>query len=99
MSESNGNSRLDRIERTLEKLSGTVYNHEAAIADHEKIMAGHDRILKQIEETQLLTAKALLRLAEAQKVTEIKMNETTEKLDALIKIVDDVIRKRPEGGV
>jgi putative cell wall-binding protein len=127
MSESNGNSRLDRIERTLEKLSGTAYDHgkviaanekamaanEKAMAAHEKAMADHEtaladqkaaivyheRVLKQIEETQLRFAEAHIKLAKAQKVTENKMIETTKNFDALIKTVDDVIRKRPEGRV
>jgi|GEM_PF-4097473 hypothetical protein len=57
----------------------------------------HERILKQIEETLIRTDEALLKLAEAQKATKIKMIETTKNFDALIKTVDDVIRKRPEG--
>jgi hypothetical protein len=59
----------------------------------------HERILKQIEETHVRIDEALLKLAKAQKVTEIKMIETTKHFDALIKTVDDVIRKRPEGRV
>jgi hypothetical protein len=70
-------------------------------------------ILRQIEESQLRMAHAQLMLAEAhnalelemkelaaaQKATEVKMSGTTEKLDALIRIAGEWIRRRPQNGV
>jgi hypothetical protein len=83
-----GMSRLDRIERALELL----------IDDHVQFREDHKR---------LLTAQVVL--AEAQARTEQKMQEafrgidelreqqkhTDARMDALIAVVDDLIRKRP----
>ena len=76
-----GMSRLDRIERALELF----------IADHEQFREEHKQLLTaqvlQGDRMDKLT-KTMQELAEAQKHTDGRMN-------ALIAIVDDLIRKRP----
>lgn len=76
-----GESRLDRIEKMIER---QVIANEAA---HESFRAEHKL---------LLTAQVLLQ--ESSAATDLKMRETTEKLDALIKIHDEWIRNNPRGG-
>ena len=73
MSETNGQgeSRLDRIERLLER------NEEA----HEAFNREHKL---------LLTAQVLM--TDTMQQLELKMLETSEKLNALIRVVDGLIR-------
>jgi len=74
----NGGSRLDRIERTLARLT-----------------EGHETF--QLEHKQLLTAQVVLtdRLDRFIKETAEAGKHTDERLNALITIVDGIIRKQP----
>ena len=88
MNEANGNSRLDRIELDLEKLVGVVHelaDHVQVLTDQTQVLADHARATNAFLQQ---TAEAQLRLATAQ-------NETEDRLNALIKIVDGLIRKPP----
>ncbi|HML17990.1 MAG TPA: hypothetical protein VK419_13245 [Bryobacteraceae bacterium] len=82
---SNGKSRLDRVEALIEVL---VNEHIAFAHEHKQLLTAQivltdrvDRLARQIEESHR-------ELREAQK-------HTDDRLNALISIVDDLIRKRP----
>ena len=80
----NGSGRLDRIERAIEALVEAQRQHvEQSNEEHRKFRQDHQL---------LLTAQVVL--TEQQKVTDMKMAETTEKLNALITVVDDFIRRQ-----
>src|SRR5277367_4188053 len=96
MPNENGSSRLDRIEHALELL----------IDDHMQFREEHKQF--QVEHKQLLTAQIVLTdrvdklaqaISEERKATAERFKETDEKLNALIKIVDDIIRNRPQPNV
>lgn len=79
---SNGTSRLDRIETILE-----------ALAQDHRVLVDEHMVFRQ-DLTQLLTAQVLLtdrmnQLTEAQR-------HTDERLNALITIVDGIIRRPPQ---
>jgi len=88
-----GKSRLDRIEEMIER-------HERANE------AAHQRF--EEEDKRLLTSQILMndamqkmlgaveRMADGMKSLELKMEETTGKLNALIDTVDGVIRKKAD---
>jgi hypothetical protein len=88
----NGSNRLDRIERALELL----------LDDHVLFREEHKHLLT----AQVLLTDSLAKLVEAQKATEQRLTErladlaeagkhTDERLNALINVVDDLVRKRP----
>jgi hypothetical protein len=106
MSEPNGRgkSRLDRIEEMIER-------HERANeAAHQRFLAENEAAHQRFEEEdkRLLTSQILMndamqkmlgaveRMADGMKSLELKMEETTGKLNALIDTVDGIIRKRAE---
>jgi hypothetical protein len=73
----NGNTRIDRIEENLEKLTDVVGK-----------LAG---VVTSLAEGQQ-------RLVDGQQRLQTAQIETTGKLDALIHIVDEGIRHRPQPG-
>ena len=82
---SNGKSRLDRVEALIEVL---VNEHIAFANEHKQLLTAQivltdrvDRLARQVEESHR-------ELREAQK-------HTDDRLNALISVVDDLIRKRP----
>ncbi|MGA2713585.1 MAG: hypothetical protein ABSG41_10815 [Bryobacteraceae bacterium] len=109
MSEPNGQSRLDRIEAILERHSTMIVSIEASIERQERANeVAHERF--EAEDKRLLTAQILMNSAmertniAVEKMVngmislELKMEETTGKLNALINTVDGIIRKsdRPQ---
>jgi len=102
MSETNGQgkSRLDRIEEMIERHERA---NERYRAENE---AAHARFAE--EDKRLLTSQILMndamqkmlgaveRMADGMKSLELKMEETTGKLNALIDTVDGVIRKKAD---
>jgi hypothetical protein len=90
MSETNGQSRLDRIEAILERQGTLVVSIEASIERQERANeAAHERF--ESEDKRLLTAQILMNGALEKMLNgiitlELKMQETTEKLNALIGI-------------
>jgi len=80
--------RLDRIEAGLEALT----NHVARTDRQIEALLTHgqtvNETLSRVAESQVRLAEAQLRLAEAQ-------NHTEERLNALISVVDDLIRRNP----
>ena len=76
-----GKSRLDRLEGLMELL----------IDDHLKFTDEHKRLLTAqilLTEAQQRTEQRIQDLAESQK-------QTDERLNALIRVVDDLVRHRP----
>jgi hypothetical protein len=85
MSEENGHgkSRLDRIEESIER---QILANEAA---HERFEEENKRLLT----AQILMNGAMQKMAEGMTSLELKMEETTGKLNALIDTVDGIIRR------
>ena len=85
MPDDNGTHRLDRIERILEAIAG----------DHAKLADEHLQF--QQEHKQLLAAQVVLtdRLDRFILATTEAQKHTDERLNALITIVDGIIRNRP----
>ena len=77
-----GESRLDRMERMLELL----------IADHVQFEDEHKRLLT----AQVVLTDRLAQVAEAQRELAEAQKQTREDLNALIAIVDGIIRNRPQ---
>ena len=81
MPDQNGASRLDRMERLMEML---VSDHVQFADEHKKLLTAQVVLTDRMDK---LTIR-MDQLAQSQQ-------ETTGKLDALIQVVDDFIRKRP----
>jgi len=77
----NGQGRLDRLEGLMALL----------IEDHVKFQEEH----KQLLTAQVLLTDRLDRLAQTVKDLTVSQKSTDERLNALINIVDDIVRKRP----
>lgn len=87
MAETNGQgkSRIDRIEEMLER---SILANEAA---HDSFRAEHKMLLT----AQVVMTDSIAKLTENAERLDLKMLETTDKLDALIQTVDDWIRGHP----
>jgi hypothetical protein len=104
MSDSNGqgDSRLDRMEKLMELL---IADHVKFADEHEKFLDEHKRLLiaqvvltDRVEKLGVRLDQLAIRvdqlaiavgdLMEAQKHTDVRLN-------ALINVVDDLVRKRP----
>ena len=87
MADQNGSSRLDRIERII----------EALVDDHIKLVDEHLKFAQ--EHRQLLTAQVLL----TENVEKMRVEfaearrHADERLNALIAVVDGIVRKREPG--
>ncbi len=81
--ESNGHAdpRMDRLEHLMDLL----------ITDHLTFTDEHKRLLT----AQVLLTGTMQELAEAQKRTDERMKATDVRLNALITVVDGLIRNRP----
>lgn len=80
-----GQTRLDRIEEMIER---HVIANEAA---HDVFRAEHKLLLT----AQVVFQENLNKLENNLNRLDLKMLETTEKLDALIQTVDEWIRRQP----
>ena len=86
MSDQNGSARLDRIERALELL---INDHILFREEHAEFRAEHKLLLT----AQVVLTDRLDRLAiRVDKLAELG-SDTDERLNALIKIVDGLVRK------
>jgi hypothetical protein len=83
MPNENGSNRLDRIERILEML---VDDHVQFREEHKLLLTAQVVLTDRLDKV----TDRLDKLAEAGKATD-------ERLNALITIVDGVIRNRPQG--
>jgi hypothetical protein len=81
--EQNGHSnpRMDRLEHLMDLL----------ITDHLAFTDEHKRLLT----AQVLLTGTMRELAEAQKHADERVKELTERMNALITVVDGLIRNRP----
>ena len=77
----NGSDRLDRIEHALELL---IDDHVQFREEHKKFQEEHKKLLI----AQVLLTDSLAKLTKGQKATD-------DRLNALITIVDGIIRNRP----
>lgn len=77
-----GLSRLDRIERAIELLIG---DHERFREEHQLLLASQVLLTDRMDKLTQNVAN----LTESQK-------HTDDRLNALIAIVDDLIRRRPQ---
>ena len=104
-----GNSRLDRIEKILDRHSTMIIDIEQRHSDamdrieasiERQVLANeaaHERLER--EDKRLLTAQILMngamqKMAEGMTSLELKMEETTGKLNVLIETVDGVNRPK-----
>lgn len=71
------------------KYGARLNDHEDALLDHEE---EHRRLLR----AQVLIADELRETSVAQRRTEQNLAEATEKLNGLIAVVDDFIRRQPK---
>jgi len=101
MADASGNGRLDRLEGAVAILTSAV----GSLTDVTRVIADQvNRLAEahiQTEENLAELAESQQRLAESQRVTEESIRQLTEaqhhtdeRLNALIAIVDDLIRRR-----
>ena len=89
MPENNGTSRLDRIERALELL----------VDDHVQFREEHKMLLTAqvlLTEAQKRTDEKLAKLAVTVDALAVTVDEVTGKLNALIQVVDGIVRRPPQ---
>ena len=89
MPENNGTSRLDRIERALELL----------VDDHIQFREEHKMLLTAqvlLTEAQKRTDEKLAKLAVTVDALAVTVDEVTGKLNALIQVVDGIVRRPPQ---
>jgi len=98
-------ARFERIEKALEILAvASAGNEGHAVAlfhATEALAAGQKQLLTAqilMVDSQRNADERIAKLAEAQTKTELAMQETQGKLDALIHMWDDWIRERRNGG-
>jgi division protein CdvB (Snf7/Vps24/ESCRT-III family) len=100
MSESNGSTeRMDRVERGLERLEEAVEK----IADSQRnlltaqvLFVDETRArLGELAGAQMHTDQNVGKLAAAHERTEQNLAEATDKLNALIGVVDGIVRGQP----
>ena len=89
MPENNGTARLDRIERALELL---VDDHVQFREEHKLLLTA--QIL--LTEAQKRTDEALKRTDEKLAALAVTVDEVTGKLNALIQVVDGIVRRPPQ---
>jgi hypothetical protein len=89
MPENNGTARLDRIERVLELL---VDDHVQFREEHKMLLTA--QIL--LTEAQKRTDEALKRTDEKLAALAVTVDEVTGKLNALIQVVDGIVRRPPQ---
>jgi len=89
MPEKNGTARLDRIERVLELL---VDDHVQFREEHKMLLTA--QIL--LTEAQKRTDEALKRTDEKLAALAVTVDEVTGKLNALIQVVDGIVRRPPQ---
>jgi hypothetical protein len=95
MPENNGTSRLDRIERALELL---IDDHVQFREEHKMLLTAQVLLTeaqKRTEEAQKRTDEKLAKLAITMDALALTVDEIGGKLNALIKVVDGVVRNPP----
>jgi hypothetical protein len=82
-----GESRLDRIERLMQL--HVIENHE----EHAEFRREHRVLLS----AQVVMVDKMTTVLEAMAKLDVKMLETTENLEALIRIVDGIVQRGQQG--
>jgi hypothetical protein len=80
------NGAMQKTNETVGRLMATV----------EKTNEAVDKLMVTVEKTNEAAKETAQEFWKAIKTLELKMEETTEKLDALIETVDGIIRKPPD---
>jgi hypothetical protein len=95
MPSENGSNRLDRIERAIELL---IDDHVQFREEHKQLLTAQVVLTDRVDKL----AQTMVALAEAQRVTNERLadladagKQTDERLNALINVVNDIVRKRP----
>lgn len=70
--------------------------HEARMNEHEEALLDHEEEHRRLLRAQVLIADELRETSVAQRRTEQNLAEATEKLNGLIGVVDDFIRRQPK---
>jgi chromosome segregation ATPase len=69
--------------------------HEARMNDHEEVLLDHEDEHRRLLRAQVITADDLRETSAAHRRTEVALAEASEKLNGLIAVVDDFIRRQP----
>jgi len=96
MPENNGTARLDRIERALELL---VDDHIQFREEHKLLLTAQVLLTEaqtRTEEAQKRTDEKLAKLAVTVDALAVTVDEVTGKLNALIQVVDGIVRRPPQ---
>jgi glycyl-tRNA synthetase beta subunit len=84
------NTRMAEIQVKQESRMAEIQaKHESRLNDHEEALLDHEEEHRRLLRAQVLIADELRETAAAQR-------ETTEKLNGLIAVVDDFIRRQPK---
>lgn len=70
--------------------------HEARMNDHEEALLDHEEEHRRLLRAQVLIADELRETSAAHRRTEAALAEASEKLNGLIAVVDDFIRRAPK---
>ena len=93
MPNGNGTARLDRIERALELL---VDDHVQFREEHKLLLTAQVVLTDRLDSLTGRLDRFVQATTEAQRDGKERMDELTDKLNGLIRVVDGVIRNRPQ---
>jgi outer membrane protein TolC len=92
----NGYRRFERIESAIERLSTAVLT----LAEQMHAMASHgqtvNEMIGKIADAQLRLSQTQSRLADAQLKLAEAQNQTEERLNALITLINELLRRLPQ---
>jgi predicted nucleic acid-binding Zn-ribbon protein len=92
----NGYRRFERIESAIERLSTAVLT----LAEQMHAMASHgqtvNEMMGKIADAQLRLSQTQSRLADAQLKLAEAQNHTEERLNALITLINELLRRLPQ---
>lgn len=92
--EQNGHemSRLDRIERVMEFFAA---EHEQFREEHRHLLTAQILLTDRLDKFARTTDKAIEQLTQSHKELAEAQKHTDQRMDALIAVVDGIIRKPP----
>ncbi|HWY46421.1 MAG TPA: hypothetical protein VNX70_03500 [Bryobacteraceae bacterium] len=90
----NGETRMDRMERLLEAyIQHNERAHENFEREHKDLLTAQVVLTGHMDVVNVKLAEVGVKLAEVG----VKLAEVTDKLNGLIGVVDDIIRRPPPG--